>query len=267
MPGGSRLPPPRGMPIAPPHFGKHGNSMLGMGGGMGMMGMGIGMGGVPVGSMGPGGVGMMGGGNIGGGGKDYAAMASVAPTPPSARDPFPLRGPPMGGRGYASSVALHSNVTFGSRPMASSSGGGKNYANFAHAGAVGSRVGVGGGDRDRERRSGGSYADQARDVRNAGRMLGAALSGGLIRSGGGGGRFDRGGNAPPSPPGRDQFGREREWRGNGPNVRRASTSASNGQVSSIKPKQICILVFVKLLVGLIVMTHGVLQRNENAFIS
>lgn len=250
MPGGSRLPPPRGMPIAPPHFGKHGNNMLGMGGGMGMVGMGIGMGGVPVGSMGPSGVGMMGGGgNIGGGGKDYASMASVAPATPSTREPFPFRSPPMGGRAYASSVALHSNVSFGSRPMTPTPGGGKNYANFAHAGPVGSRVGVGGGsggDRDRERRSGGSYADQARDVRNAGRMLGAALSGGLIRSGGGGGRFDRGGNTPPSPPGRDQFGREREWRGNGTNVRRTSTSASNGQVSSIKSKQIGILLFLKM---------------------
>lgn len=223
--------------------------MLGMGGGIGMMGMGIGMGGVPVGSMGPSGVGMMGGGNIGGGGKDYAAMASVAPAPPSTREPFPFRSPPMGGRGYASSVALHPNVSFGSRPMTPSPGGGKNYANFAHAGPVGSRVGVGGGsggDRDRERRSGGSYADQARDVRSAGRVLGASLSGSLIRSGGGGGRFDRGGNTPPSPPGRDQFGREREWRGNGPNVRRTSTPASNGQVSSIKSRHICIHLFLRV---------------------
>ena len=226
-----------------PHFGKHGSCN-------GMMGMGVSMGGVPLGGMGAGGVNMVGGGiggGVGGGsasgsGKDYAAMASVAALP-SAREPFALRSHALGGRGYAPAGSLHPNGPLNrSTPPA---GGGKDYASLADAVSSGSRLGGGGGGGGGDRRGGGSYADQARDVRHAGRMLGAAISGGVVRgnsTGGGGngsgGRFDRGAKAPPSPPGRDQFGRERDWRGTAPNGRRAAAPASNGQVSSIKSKRL-----------------------------
>lgn len=259
-----------GFALGTPLYGKHsgggGNgSMLGVGGGIGM-GMGGGMGGMTMG-MAMGGVGMSGMG-MAMGGKDYASMASP-PKDATSYPTFPLRtmgssSAMMGGnnRHFASSPPHHAiaNGSMIARPVPAVAAG-KDYASLASGvapggggGVGGGRSGVGGGGNGggsvADRRSsgvgggagGGGYGDQARDVRNAGRMLGAAISGrvsevSLARgSGGGGGRFDRlAGKTPPSPPppGRDQFGRERDWRGSVPNGRRTAASPPNGQVRGI----------------------------------
>lgn len=217
------------IPIGGAHFGggKHGGGLVG-GGGNGLMGMpmGMGMGPMGMGPMGMGPMGMMGmGGAMGiGGGKDYAAMASMSsPGGGGGGVNNGFQSSARGGR-YMPGAAVHASVAI-ARPMAgaAAASAGKDYASLAgglpSASSAARGSGTGGGGIDR-RGGGASYADQARDVRSASR-------GG---SGGGGGRFDRAGGggskAPPSPAGRDQFGRERDWR---------SSSASNGRRQGASP--------------------------------
>lgn len=198
-----------------------------------MMGMGMGMG---MG-MAMGGVGMGVGG--GGGGKDYASMASMASMASAPKDAYPMRNPMMpGGRGGFISPSLHVNGAITRPPPAV--GGGKDYASLASGVGVAPRGGCAGPGAVDNRRGGvgggGLYVDQARDGRQAGRVQGAAMSGrpseSSTRGAGVPGRFERLATtkAPPSPPGRDQFGRERDWRATTPNGRRAAASPSNGQV-------------------------------------
>lgn len=238
--------------------GGHNGAMLGMGGPGGMpMPMGMGMHtmhmggpmhmGSPVHVGSPMAMGSPMG--IGGGGmKDYASMAS----PP--RESFQIRGPAGmmgggggvgglgghgGGRGFMAS-AIHQNGGPIPRPIPPINKK-KDYASLA--GGSGSSTGP--GDSFVDRRGGGGYVEQAhqRDVRRAGRTLDAAMSGrqsdapsrgvGGGSSGGHGGRFDRGGGnqSPPSPPpGRDQFGRERDWRNSVANGRRTGASPPTSQV-------------------------------------
>ncbi|CAM9770133.1 unnamed protein product, partial [Scytosiphon promiscuus] len=139
-------------------------------------------------------IGSGGGGGGGGGGKDYASMASMS-TPGGGGGgggggkAFPVRNPgsvPGRGRFVTPPPSVHANGAIArAMPLA-----GKDYASLASglapaaAAARGTGIGGGGGSGIDRRGSGGggggggaSYADQARDVRNAGRALGAAISG------------------------------------------------------------------------------------------
>lgn len=202
----------------------------------------------------------------GGGGKDYASMAKESfplrggATGMMAGCSGGLGGGHSGGgggRGFLGTQVHHHNGGPISRPVATLPTG-KDYASLASGGGTGS------GDSYLDKRGGGSgggggggggvggYLEQAqpRDVRKVGRVGGAGMSGrpsevssrsggsGGAGAGGHGGRFDRAGGkqSPPSPPpplGRDQFGRERDWRGNVANGRRAGASPSSGQVTVV----------------------------------
>lgn len=152
-------------------------------------------------------------------GKDYAAMASE-----SARS----HSPPLDNKA-TSPMHVETNGAARSPSRPPAGGSGKDYASLATgAGAGGS----------------GSFApgSPTRDGRTAGRMLGAAINGRMGSGGGaasrrppGAGRYDYPGahsKSSPSPVGRDQFGREREWRGTALNGRRAAASPPNGQVQN-----------------------------------